>query len=302
MDRICFHYSIFSSDNVDNSLSYILRMCDNIDTYKRSGLEKKNVFLKIHTDDFTLRVIKDILKQERMDDSGIIYRIHRRNSGLNGMFWRFEAFFDNDSDIAVSAEGDYPIEKYFAEIEYLQDRPQFCLLVFETRQFLKNRHCFAAGTMIIRPKTIEPETQEKIKGVIALMEHCVSVPYGIDENFVSELFKTRFKQKPLCVIVHDRSRIFDHIEDGRKEMEIIQNYFPNSGTILYSNFTERLGALKKYSVGNKSGFFDRVKRSGQYVLNGERHMLKGVFRVGVDEFYEKTLTPMFKNIISDFPV
>ena len=115
-ERICFHYSIFSSDNVDNSLSHILRMCDNIDTYKRSGLEKKNVFLKIHTDDFTLRVIKDILKHERMDDFGIIYRIHRRNSGLNGMFWRFEAFFDNDSDIMVSAEGDFPIEKYFAEL------------------------------------------------------------------------------------------------------------------------------------------------------------------------------------------
>lgn len=299
MNKIGIFLSIFSNDNIENSISYITKLCLNIKSYNDLRLSNENIDLIINTDDFTYKIISDICRQERISLDNIIFHKHRRNYGLRGMFWRFESFYADEYDITISGEGDYDLLNYGKELEYFESQT-YDLLLHSVRQIKISLNCFAAGRIFIRPKNLSLEIKNRIKQLIELFDHIDDIDYGIDEYYLLSLLKKHFYDKHILIVTTNRLSIKDAIKDIDKEISNIKEYFYNATILTIQEYELLIKENSKYSF-NKYDYLSyhikTVENKLCYCIYGQCLKIKQPFRVSRSEFCQERLIKLIENII-----
>ena len=301
MNKIGFFLSMFSNDNIENSISYITTFCVNIKRFNELKEIHPNIDLIVNTDEFTYNIICDICRQEGIDISKIIFHKHRRNSYLRGMFWRFESFYSDEYDITINGEGDYDIRRYFKEIEYFE-KNNFDLLIFSVRQIAINNNAIAGGRIFIRPKQISSEIKERIKGLIELFDHIDDIDYGVDEYYLIELLKKHFNDKNICIVVNNKLRIKGAILDINSEITNLKRIFTHAKIISVTDFDVLLRNNNLYHIktdicNNLTYHLQTVGGKLCYCLYGQSMKIKNPFRVSRSEFCQERLINLIKCII-----
>lgn len=299
--KIGFFYSIFSVDQIEMSISYILCLVKNIDTLKRVR-EKSKVYgdvvdIVINCDEFTKKIIEDVCKNEDVDSSWVKYHIHRRNNGLRGMFWRFESIFSDEYDVTVNAEGDYEVSNYLKRLEYFVQR-QYPLMIFDVRQFNINKNSIVGGMFFVHPKLIKQEVKDKIRRILPLFDHIDDIDYGVDELYLREFLIKNFSNERILVIADHKHNIFQHIEDLEKEKEHLRAVFKKSD-VADINWFE--GHLKKctgrYDAEQKKNLKHLNTNENVYILGNNKYTINPPLRIDRSEFCQNYLLNLIKDLI-----
>lgn len=289
--KIGIFLSIFSNDEISNSISYICKLCENIKRFNYIHTNHNNYNLIVNTDEFTYKIIKDICRQENINIDNVIFHKHRRNMGLRGMFWRFESFYNDEYDICINAEGDYSLEKYLKDIEFFE-KNEYTLMLYNVRKIQLSRTPFAAGRIFIKPKLLEKEVKEYIKKYIELFDHIDDIDYGVDEYFLVHVIKKYFLNNKNIIIVSNKSNIKDHVDNLEEEVNVLQNIFKKSNIITINNLEELEKNFIKYTCNNDVCLKYYIKTFGDdlcYCLYNQCLRLKKPFRVAKSEFCQDKL-------------
>ena len=299
MNKIGIFLSIFSNDNIENSISYITKLCLNIKSYNDFYINNQNVDVIINTDEFTYKIIVDICRQEKISLDNVIFHKHRRNSGLRGMFWRFESFYADEYDIAICAEGDYDLSKYSKEIEYFETT-KFDLLLHSVRQIKISLNCFAGGRIFIHPKNISLETKNKIKHVIELFDHIDDIDYGVDEYYLISLLKKHFYDKNILIVSDNRLNIKNAVKDINIEINNIKECFPKATVLSIQEYEALIKEYTKYVFNTYDYLSYHIKTVDDklcYCIYGQCLKIKQPFRINRSEFCQERLLKLVNDII-----
>lgn len=289
MNKIAFFYSLFCDNIISNSIRYLIPFIKNVKLYNSENLLKSEMYIILHTDEFTFGVIKRIAKQEDVLLDNIIVKIHKRNLYLRGMIWRFESFYTNEYDICINAEGDWPIEKYFEQIELVKNS-NYNYILHGVRQFNINKNCFAAGNFIIKPICLSDTEKHKIKLIADLIDNIEQVHYGIDEEFFVNLCKKFLSDKFGLIIIHDNMRIFQHVENFEEEKNYIKQVFQNQDIF-------RVGIIRHNSVPHEPQELKYLKENS-YILEDNIIEFKNPLRVPKNEWCNTELTEIINIILN----
>ena len=272
-NRIAFYYSIYSDDNIENSIVYLTRLAYNIKYYLANDLYE-HFDLIINTDDFTQNILREIIHCERVDtmyfvngvhrENHIIWRIFNRNSGSKGMFWRLNSFVDTSYDITINAEGDWPIQNYFKQLEFFKQRPDTAIMFRNMRQFEKNTSALDGGCIFIRPNLIPKECRDKFKDFIDLVDNLSYVMYGMDETFIKKFTVKNLKDVRIIFWLN-KSTVKDNIVDEEHEIEVLNNLFTNCD-VIHSQDMEK--AMKDIKSPYKNEKVEQLKYLVE--LNGQK--------------------------------
>lgn len=295
MNKIAFFYSLWCDDNISKSIRYIVPFIKNVKQYNISKLHKKNIFIILHTDEFSLNIIQIIAKQENVSLNDIIIKIHHRNTYLRGMSWRFESFYNNDYDICINAEGDWSIEKYEKRLQLFEKEPKYCYILNSVRQFNLNPCCFAGGCIFIRPKMLSDDDKHKIKLCFDLILNLEHVHYGVDEYVYVKIAKRIFSKYKGLIIVDNTLRIFQHIENYEQEKQNLTPIFNTSDIIDIRSFNSK---TKQYSNLIQKAEELKYKKGDSYFINSIEYKFGEPLRVDKNEFCDNDLLTIIDYILN----
>lgn len=289
MNKLAFFYSLFCDNDISNSIRYLIPFIKNVKLYNSEKMLNNNMFIVLHTDDFTFNIIKRIAKQEEVSLENIVVKIHKRNLYLRGMIWRFESFYTNEYDICINAEGDWPIEKYFGQLELIKNS-NYNYILHDVRQFNINKNCFAAGNFIIKPSCLSDIEKHKIQLITNLIDNIEQIHYGIDEEFFVNLCKKFLSDKFGLIIIHDNMRIFQHVENFEEEKNYIKQVFQNQDIFCVGN-------IRYNSIHNKPQELKYLKENS-YILEDNVIEFKNPLRVPKNEWCNTELTEIINIILN----
>ena len=287
-DKVGFFYSLFCNDDISKSMRYLVPFVKNVKLYNSNKLFEKDMHIILHTDEFSFDVIKCMAKQENVSLDKIIVKTHRRNIDLRGMIWRFESFYTNEYDICINAEGDWAIERYFGQIEYLK-KSKYAYILHDTRQFAINKNCFAAGIAVMRSSCLSEAEKEKVKCCVELIENIEHVHYGVDEAFFVKVCKKFFKDKYGLIVVHDDMRIFQHVENFEKEKKDLKQLFDKQDIM-------RVGAIHYPPVKFTPQGLKFATNTG-YILENKKVEFTNPLRVPENEWCNTALPQIIDKIL-----
>lgn len=290
--KVAFVASLFIGNNTAQSMPYILPMVRNIS--KMHGMQNGwDLFL--HTDAVTKDVVEEVCKAEEIPTDRVNFVLHRRNSGMRGMFWRYAAFFMDELgyDISVVLEGDKQIDSYASDVEVFSGT-NHQMMLFDVRQMAVNNNCIDGGTILIRPGIVEPEAKAKLRPVMDLMDHVDDIDYGIDENILLMWLKKNFKNSDVMIVVDDNHNIFQHIENVEAEKEVVAENFPGATIVTIQDLwslrkdheAEAIPAVKLNNLHGK-----------KYRLDGTDIELGGWWRAPKSEFCHSVFLEIVEKII-----
>ena len=289
MNKIAFFYSLFCDNNISNSIRYLIPFIKNVKLYNAERLLDNNMYIVLHTDDFTFNIIKRIASQEEVSLENIIVKIHKRNLYLRGMIWRFESFYTNEYDICINAEGDWPIEKYFGQLELIKNS-NYNYILHDVRQFNINENCFAAGNFIIKPSCLFNIEKHKIKLVVDLIDNIEQIHYGVDEAFFVNICKKFLSDKFGLIIIHDNMRIFQHVENFEEEKNYVKQVFQNQEIVCIRNI--------KYDTVSYSSQQLKFLKENSYILENNIIEFKNPLRVPKNEWCNLGLSEIINIILN----
>lgn len=298
--KIGFFYSIFSAKEVDKSISYILCLAKNIDTLKRAKDNAKKfgdtIDMIINCDRFTEEVINMVCKNEGIDTRWVKFHIHRRNMGLRGMFWRFECFYADEYDVAISCEGDYEVSAYYNKLEYFASK-KYPLMVFDVRQFKINKNAIAAGMFFVRPKMLKQEVKKRIKTVLPLFDHIDDIDYGVDEHYFINFIVKHFSDERILVIADHKHNIFQRIENVEEEKAYLRTIFKGADVCDINWLESHLGKRSKYFVPQKKDLKYQNGNTYTVVEKKKTYTINPPLRVERSSFCQNNLMNIIKDII-----
>lgn len=294
-EKIGIFYSLWCDNDINKSLRYIIPFVTNVRKYNESKLFERNIKIILHTDEFSLNVIKDITNQENISLSNIIIKIHKRNLYLRGMAWRFESLYNDEYDICINAEGDWPIERYDKELQYFINNKDLSYVLFDVRQFKINPCCFAGGNILIRPNTIGNEDKCKMKLCFNLLSNIEHVHYGVDEFVYVKLAKYILSKYHGLIVINDTMKIFQHVENYKTEYNNIKQVFVNSNILNVRDFNSN---LKRYNEIIKTKVIPlKYSKKDGYQIGNDLYIYKSPLRVDINEFCNNELMEIIDKII-----
>ena len=296
MEKTAFFYSIFSDDDISRSIMYVVNFVNSMKKYVVSKLWEKEIYIVLHTDDFTLDIIKKVMEQEELPMDKIIIRKHKRNLYLRGTIWRFDAFLDKQYDICVIAEGDLDITYYEKRLEHLMDHKEYAYVLYATRQFGRTKRPFNCGITFIRPKKIGVMDAYNMKLCFDLIDNMEHVSYGVDEYVLEKISRHILNKYKGLIIIHEKlSNIYKRIEDSLKEERVLKGHFKHS---VIADSKTLYPLISKY----KSNLFLKTeplkyKEEKSYTLDGKKYEFKELLRVEINSFCDFYLPKIFEKIL-----
>lgn len=288
--KVAFVASLFIGASAERSMPYILPTVANISKLRGLGWD-----LFLHTDRDTREVVERVCAAEGIPTDGVNFVMHRRNSGMRGMFWRYEAFFMDGLgyDMSVILEGDMPVDSYVADVGVFSGTGHQMML-FDARQMAVSRNCICGGYVLIRPGLVKECAKRKLRLVMDLMDHVDDVDYGVDENVLLEWLKRNFGNEDLMIVVDDRHKTFQHIEDVETEKRVVRGNFPGA-TIVTRDELEKMrdahrrANLPQVRLRNLSG--------NTYRLDGTDIRIGGWWRSEKSEFCHSSLMDVIDRLV-----
>lgn len=296
MRRIGFYYSIYSHDNLENSIRYVLQLVTNIKIF--NALDVNAIDLIVHTDAFTKKIIDDICRYEDISLSKVIFRIHNRNNCSRGMFWRFESLYNTEYDINVCAEGDRSICSYFKGLEFFENSDK-SLLLFCNRQISINNNCIDGGAFYVKPNDIDVNIRTKVKQMIEFIDHIEGIGYGVDENYLLIILKKHLSDLNMTIVVNNKLKIKDCIENVEKEFSDLKSIFRNAETLSIDDFQKRNFYNKYKPLDEKLKWYVKTWYGDElcYQLHSSLLKVKKPFRPTSDGFVQSNMLNILYDIL-----
>jgi hypothetical protein len=290
--KIAFVASLFVGGGIGSSMPYVLPVVKNIARLNGMG---GGFDLFLHVDGETKGVVERVCSAEGIRTDKVNFVEHRRNMGMRGMFWRYEAFFMDrlGYDMSVILEGDVPVDSYMPDVGVFSDTGHQMML-FDARQMAVSRNCICGGYVLIRPGLVKDCAKRKLRLVMDLMDHVDDVDYGVDENVLLEWLKRNFGDEDLMIVVDDRHKTFQHIENVESEKKVVRGNFPGA-TIVTRDELEKMRAahrpapLPQIRLKNLSG--------DTYRLDGTDIRIGGWWRSGKSEFCRSSLMDIVDKLV-----
>ena len=290
--KVAFVASIFIGSTTAKSMPYILPVVQNI---AKMHAMKNGWDLFLHTDAQTKEIIEKVCRAEGIPTDKVNFVIHRRNSGMRGMFWRYEAFFMDTLgyDMSVILEGDIPVNTYAKDVKVFSET-KHQMMLFDARQMAINNNCICGGYILVRPAMVDGEAKKRLKTVMSLRDHIDDIDYGVDENVLLAWLKKNFRDKDVLIVVDDKHSTFQHIEDVELEKKVVLQNFPGA-TLITREELDLLRSKKQIDQINQVQLKNLHGRT--YRLDGTDIEIGGWWRPVKSEFCHSTLLDIAKKLV-----